>query len=84
MADLLKSIVTKCPSVCDINHFAAILGAYGATLGTTGNVLMLLLIPEWVNRGIKQVWFSVNVFIVLGNKSTCYCNGRLTTNNNLF
>ncbi|KAG9486186.1 hypothetical protein GDO78_008986 [Eleutherodactylus coqui] len=43
LADLLRSIVTKCPSVCDRNHFAAILGAYGASLGVTDQKILFLL-----------------------------------------
>ncbi|XP_075710651.1 nucleolar pre-ribosomal-associated protein 1 [Rhinoderma darwinii] len=43
LADLLRSIVNKCPSVCDRNHFAAMLGAYGATLSVTDQKIVFLL-----------------------------------------
>ncbi|CAN2387608.1 URB1 ribosome biogenesis 1 homolog (S. cerevisiae) [Pristimantis euphronides] len=43
LADLLRSVITKCPSVCDKNHFAVILGAYGATLGVTDQKVLFLL-----------------------------------------
>ncbi|CAJ0959865.1 unnamed protein product, partial [Ranitomeya imitator] len=43
LTDLLRSIVANCPSVCDKNHFAALLGAYGATLGVTDQKILLLL-----------------------------------------
>ncbi|XP_069801892.1 nucleolar pre-ribosomal-associated protein 1 [Dendropsophus ebraccatus] len=43
MADLLRGIVTKQPSLCDKNHFAAMLGAYGATLSVTDQKILFLL-----------------------------------------
>ncbi|XP_071994741.1 nucleolar pre-ribosomal-associated protein 1 isoform X2 [Engystomops pustulosus] len=43
LADLLRTIVTKCPSVCDRNHFAILLGAYGATLSATDQKILTLL-----------------------------------------
>ncbi|MEE6468037.1 hypothetical protein FKM82_008146 [Ascaphus truei] len=43
LVDLLRTIVKKCPSVCDSNHFAVLLGAYGATLSITDQKILLLL-----------------------------------------
>ncbi|XP_073440651.1 nucleolar pre-ribosomal-associated protein 1 [Dendrobates tinctorius] len=43
LTDLLRSIVANCPSVCDKNHFAALLGAYGATLSVTDQKILFLL-----------------------------------------
>ncbi|XP_064412934.1 nucleolar pre-ribosomal-associated protein 1 [Latimeria chalumnae] len=43
LADILLTLVKRCPSVCDSNHFAVLLGAYGATLGITDQKLLLLL-----------------------------------------
>ncbi|KAM4047236.1 nucleolar pre-ribosomal-associated protein 1 isoform 2-T2 [Anomaloglossus baeobatrachus] len=43
LTDLLRSIIAKCPSVCDKNHFAAMLGAYGATLSVTDQKILFLL-----------------------------------------
>ncbi|KAM3934667.1 nucleolar pre-ribosomal-associated protein 1 [Leptodactylus fuscus] len=43
LVDLLRSIIAKCPSVCDRNHFAAMLGAYGATLSVTDQKILFLL-----------------------------------------
>ncbi|KAM6946090.1 nucleolar pre-ribosomal-associated protein 1 [Aplochiton taeniatus] len=43
LVSLLLTLVKKCPSVCDINHFVVLLGAYGATLSMTDQKLMLLL-----------------------------------------
>ncbi|XP_043927364.1 nucleolar pre-ribosomal-associated protein 1 [Protopterus annectens] len=43
IVDLLLSVVQRCPSLCDKNHFAVLLGAYGATLDTTDQKILLLL-----------------------------------------
>ncbi|XP_040194806.1 nucleolar pre-ribosomal-associated protein 1 isoform X2 [Rana temporaria] len=43
LADLLGTITRKCPSVCDKNHFAVFLGAYGATLSITDQKILSLL-----------------------------------------
>lgn len=43
LVDVLSSIVQKCPSVCHINHFAVLLGAYGATMSVTDQKILLLL-----------------------------------------
>lgn len=36
LVSLLLCLVKKCPTVCNVNHFVVLLGAYGATLSTTG------------------------------------------------
>lgn len=36
---LLLCLVKKCPKVCNINHFVVLLGAYGATLTTSGEAV---------------------------------------------
>uniref|UniRef100_A0A671SKU3 Nucleolar pre-ribosomal-associated protein 1 C-terminal domain-containing protein n=1 Tax=Sinocyclocheilus anshuiensis TaxID=1608454 RepID=A0A671SKU3_9TELE len=36
LVSLLLMLVKKCPEVCNINHFLVLLGAYGASLSTTG------------------------------------------------
>ncbi|GLD53499.1 nucleolar pre-ribosomal-associated protein 1 [Lates japonicus] len=43
LVSLLLCLVKKCPTVCDINHFVVLLGAYGATLNTSDQKLLLLL-----------------------------------------
>uniref|UniRef100_A0A6I8NTW3 URB1 ribosome biosis homolog n=1 Tax=Ornithorhynchus anatinus TaxID=9258 RepID=A0A6I8NTW3_ORNAN len=43
LVDLLVTIVELCPSVCESNHFAVLLGAYGASLGTLDQKILLLL-----------------------------------------
>ncbi|XP_038622182.1 nucleolar pre-ribosomal-associated protein 1 [Tachyglossus aculeatus] len=43
VVDLLVTIVDLCPSVCESSHFAVLLGAYGAGLGTLDQKILLLL-----------------------------------------
>ncbi|XP_075053263.1 nucleolar pre-ribosomal-associated protein 1 isoform X2 [Mixophyes fleayi] len=43
LVDVLRSIVSKCPSVCDRNHFVALLGAYGGSLSVTDQKILFLL-----------------------------------------
>uniref|UniRef100_A0A8D0H9D5 URB1 ribosome biosis homolog n=1 Tax=Sphenodon punctatus TaxID=8508 RepID=A0A8D0H9D5_SPHPU len=43
LVDVLSTIVTLCPSVCDSNHFAVLLGAYGGTLSVIDQKILLLL-----------------------------------------
>lgn len=62
LVSLLLCLVKKCPSVCNINHFVVLLGAYGATLSTTGKAMYLgvcvcLLVP-----GLESIEFQFNQF----------------------
>uniref|UniRef100_A0A4W3JUF6 URB1 ribosome biogenesis homolog n=1 Tax=Callorhinchus milii TaxID=7868 RepID=A0A4W3JUF6_CALMI len=41
LVDVLLSLVKQCPSVCDSSHFTVLLGAYGATLSSTGKSSLL-------------------------------------------
>ncbi|XP_048837200.1 nucleolar pre-ribosomal-associated protein 1 [Brienomyrus brachyistius] len=43
LVSLLLTVVQKCPSVCHSSHFVVLLGAYGATLSTTDQRILLLL-----------------------------------------
>uniref|UniRef100_A0A1A8F3S5 URB1 ribosome biogenesis 1 homolog n=1 Tax=Nothobranchius korthausae TaxID=1143690 RepID=A0A1A8F3S5_9TELE len=43
LVSLLLCLVKKCPTVCSINHFVVLLAAYGATLSTSDQKLLLLL-----------------------------------------
>lgn len=36
LVSLLLCLVKKCPAVCNVSHFVVLLGAYGATLSTSG------------------------------------------------
>uniref|UniRef100_A0A3Q2ZYR6 URB1 ribosome biogenesis homolog n=1 Tax=Kryptolebias marmoratus TaxID=37003 RepID=A0A3Q2ZYR6_KRYMA len=43
LVSLLLCLVKKCPTVCNSNHFVVLLAAYGATLSTSDQKLLLLL-----------------------------------------
>ncbi|XP_051840932.1 nucleolar pre-ribosomal-associated protein 1 [Antechinus flavipes] len=43
LVDLISTIVKLCPSVCESNHFAVLLGGYGATLSVLDQKILLLL-----------------------------------------
>ncbi|KAM4590476.1 nucleolar pre-ribosomal-associated protein 1 [Fundulus diaphanus] len=43
LVSLLLCLVKKCPKVCNVNHFVVLLAAYGATLSTADQKLLLLL-----------------------------------------
>uniref|UniRef100_H0V8H5 URB1 ribosome biosis homolog n=1 Tax=Cavia porcellus TaxID=10141 RepID=H0V8H5_CAVPO len=43
LVDLMAMVVRMCPSVCESSHFAVLLGAYGATLSTLDQKILLLL-----------------------------------------
>lgn len=49
LVSLLLSLVKKCPTVCNTNHFVVLLGAYGVTLSSTG----------------KTKKFSLNIFMIV-------------------
>ncbi|TNN01113.1 hypothetical protein fugu_010495 [Takifugu bimaculatus] len=43
LVSLLLCLVRKCPAVCNNNHFVVLMGAYGVTLSTLDQKLLLLL-----------------------------------------
>ncbi|XP_063349998.1 nucleolar pre-ribosomal-associated protein 1 [Pelmatolapia mariae] len=54
---LLLCLVKKSPSVCNINHFVVLLGAYGATLSTSDQK-MLLLLQEYERNQVSLLKFQ--------------------------
>ncbi|XP_041920011.1 nucleolar pre-ribosomal-associated protein 1 isoform X1 [Alosa sapidissima] len=50
-------LVKKCPSVCEMRHFVVLLGAYGATLSTADQKLLLLL-QEYEKNGFSLMDFQ--------------------------
>ncbi|KAM4701657.1 nucleolar pre-ribosomal-associated protein 1 [Discoglossus pictus] len=58
IVDLLRSVVVKCPSVCDGNHFAVLLGAYGASLSSTDQKILQLL-QAYENNNISLTDFRL-------------------------
>ncbi|XP_076974949.1 nucleolar pre-ribosomal-associated protein 1 isoform X3 [Tamandua tetradactyla] len=43
LVDIMSTVVEMCPSVCESNHFAVFLGAYGASLSILDQKILLLL-----------------------------------------
>ncbi|XP_029302759.1 nucleolar pre-ribosomal-associated protein 1 isoform X2 [Cottoperca gobio] len=57
LLSLLLSLVKKCPTVCNINHFVVLLGAYGVTLSTADQKLLLLL-QEYERNNVTLLKFQ--------------------------
>ncbi|KAM7399033.1 hypothetical protein PAMP_018327 [Pampus punctatissimus] len=57
LVSLLLFLVKKCPTVCNINHFVVLLGAYGATLSTSDQKLLLLL-QEYERNNVSLLKFQ--------------------------
>ncbi|KAJ0063556.1 hypothetical protein NL108_003874, partial [Boleophthalmus pectinirostris] len=57
LVSLLLCLVRRCPSVCNMNHFVVLLGAYGASLSTLDQKL-LLLIQEYERNNISLLKFQ--------------------------
>uniref|UniRef100_A0A3Q1GR05 URB1 ribosome biogenesis homolog n=1 Tax=Acanthochromis polyacanthus TaxID=80966 RepID=A0A3Q1GR05_9TELE len=57
LISLLLCLVKKCPSVCNVNHFVILLGAYGATLCTSDQKLLLLL-QEYEKKQVSLLKFQ--------------------------
>ncbi|XP_035010769.2 nucleolar pre-ribosomal-associated protein 1 [Hippoglossus stenolepis] len=57
LVSLLLCLVRKCPTVCNISHFVLLLGAYGATLNTSDQKLLLLL-QEYERNQVSLLKFQ--------------------------
>ncbi|XP_041662144.1 nucleolar pre-ribosomal-associated protein 1 [Cheilinus undulatus] len=57
LVSLLLCLVKNCPTVCNINHFVVLLGAYGVTLSTTDQKLLLLL-QEYEKNNVSLMKFQ--------------------------
>ncbi|KAM3874727.1 nucleolar pre-ribosomal-associated protein 1-like [Diretmus argenteus] len=57
LVSLLLCLVKKCSTVCNVNHFVVLLGAYGATLSTSDQKLLLLL-QEYERNGVSLQKFQ--------------------------
>ncbi|XP_041128043.1 nucleolar pre-ribosomal-associated protein 1-like [Polyodon spathula] len=58
LVDVLLTLVKSCASVCESSHFAVLLGAYGATLSTTDQKLLLLL-QEYERNNVSLAEFRL-------------------------
>ncbi|XP_034557046.1 nucleolar pre-ribosomal-associated protein 1 [Notolabrus celidotus] len=57
LVSLLLCLVKKCPTVCNINHFVVLLGAYGVTLSTSDQTLLQLL-HEYEKNNVSLLKFQ--------------------------
>ncbi|XP_077063759.1 nucleolar pre-ribosomal-associated protein 1 [Siphateles boraxobius] len=57
LVSFLLTLVKKCPEVCNSNHFLVLLGAYGASLSTTDQKLLLVL-QEYEKNNISLTDFQ--------------------------
>ncbi|XP_056613383.1 nucleolar pre-ribosomal-associated protein 1 [Triplophysa dalaica] len=57
LVSLLLTVVRKCPEVCNSSHFLVNLGAYGASLSTTDQKILLLL-QEYEKNNISLTEFQ--------------------------
>ncbi|KAK5868904.1 hypothetical protein PBY51_009879 [Eleginops maclovinus] len=57
LVSLLLSLVKKCPTVCNTNQFVVLLGAYGVSLSTSDQKLLLLL-QEYERNNVSLLKFQ--------------------------
>ncbi|KAJ8391476.1 hypothetical protein AAFF_G00089500 [Aldrovandia affinis] len=57
LVSLLLTLVKRCPAICNSSHFVVLLGAYGATLSTLDQKLLLLL-QEYERNNISLAEFQ--------------------------
>ncbi|XP_028321135.1 nucleolar pre-ribosomal-associated protein 1 [Gouania willdenowi] len=57
LLSLLLSLVKRCSSVCNINHFVVLLGAYGASMSSSDQKLLLLL-QEYEQNQVSLLKFQ--------------------------
>ncbi|KAM8854605.1 nucleolar pre-ribosomal-associated protein 1 isoform 2-T2 [Synchiropus picturatus] len=57
LVSLLLWLVKKCPSVCNVNHFVVLLGAYGATLSITDQTILQIL-REYEKNDVSLLKFQ--------------------------
>uniref|UniRef100_H3C620 URB1 ribosome biogenesis homolog n=1 Tax=Tetraodon nigroviridis TaxID=99883 RepID=H3C620_TETNG len=62
LVSLLLCLVKKCPAVCTSNHFVVLLGAYGVTLSTLDQKILLLL-QEYERNNVSLLKFHCRAFL---------------------
>uniref|UniRef100_A0A8C5WVB3 URB1 ribosome biosis homolog n=1 Tax=Laticauda laticaudata TaxID=8630 RepID=A0A8C5WVB3_LATLA len=75
--DLLLSLVKLCPAVCERNHFAVLLGAYGATLSISDQKILFLL-KLYENNGLSLLDFRILLWgpAAVEHHKTCKSLGK--------
>ncbi|ETE73475.1 Nucleolar pre-ribosomal-associated protein 1, partial [Ophiophagus hannah] len=69
LVNLLLSLVKLCPAVCERNHFAVLLGAYGATLSISDQKILFLL-KLYENNGLSLLDFRGEILDVLKEQTS--------------
>ncbi|CAI5772653.1 pre-ribosomal-associated 1 [Podarcis lilfordi] len=77
LVDILLTLVKLCPAVCESNHFAVLLGAYGATLSITDQKILQLL-KLYEKNGLSLVNFRILLWgpAAVEHHKTCKSLGR--------
>ncbi|XP_061483804.1 nucleolar pre-ribosomal-associated protein 1 isoform X3 [Rhineura floridana] len=77
LVDILLTLVKCCPEVCESNHFAVLLGAYGATLSVSDQKILLLL-KLYEKNGLSLVNFRILLWgpAAVEHHKTCTSLGR--------
>ncbi|XP_077198657.1 nucleolar pre-ribosomal-associated protein 1 isoform X2 [Paroedura picta] len=77
IVDILLSLVKCCPEVCESNHFAVLLGAYGATLSAVDQKILLLL-KLYEKNGLSLVNFRMLLWgpAAVEHHKTCKSLGK--------
>ncbi|XP_070606470.1 nucleolar pre-ribosomal-associated protein 1 [Erythrolamprus reginae] len=77
LVDLLLSLVKLCPAVCESNHFAVLLGAYGARLNVSDQKILFLL-KLYENNGLSLLDFRILLWgpAAVEHHKTCKSLGK--------
>ncbi|XP_060090308.1 nucleolar pre-ribosomal-associated protein 1 [Heteronotia binoei] len=77
LVDILLTLVKRCPEVCESNHFAVLLGAYGATLSIVDQKILLLL-KLYEKNGLSLVNFRILLWgpAAVEHHKTCKSLGK--------
>uniref|UniRef100_A0A670XZ50 URB1 ribosome biosis homolog n=1 Tax=Pseudonaja textilis TaxID=8673 RepID=A0A670XZ50_PSETE len=77
LVNLLLSLVKLCPAVCERNHFAVLLGAYGATLSISDQKILFLL-KLYENNGLSLLDFRILLWgpAAVEHHKTCKSLGK--------
>ncbi|XP_063161512.1 nucleolar pre-ribosomal-associated protein 1 [Candoia aspera] len=77
LVNLLLTLVKLCPAICESNHFAVLLGAYGATLSISDQKILFLL-KLYENNGLSLLNFRILVWgpAAVEHHKTCKSLGK--------
>ncbi|XP_007424576.1 nucleolar pre-ribosomal-associated protein 1 [Python bivittatus] len=77
LVNLLLTLVKLCPAICESNHFAVLLGAYGATLSSSDQKILFLL-KLYENNGLSLLNFRILLWgpAAVEHHKTCKSLGK--------